>query len=93
MVSGVNGVTDSATYTFNSAWIDTFSSHKAVNLIAWTQKVAKTYKGFQDAAAVAAGSIVDTNYMTPAAYCKYWADDVQKQLDRSITEEREALNG
>ncbi len=93
MVSGDNGVTDSCTYTFNSAWIDSFSSHKAVNLIAWTQKVAKTYKGFQDAAAVAAGTIVDTNYMTPAAYCKYWANDVQKQLDRSITEEREALNG
>lgn len=89
MVEGVNGVTDSCTYTYQSGWIDKFSEKKGSNLVAWTQKTADTslYKNFVNDP----NSVTDSTLCTPYAYCKHYVEAVQTELDASITQEKAAL--
>lgn len=89
MVEGVNGVTDSATYTYTSTWLTTFANNKGTNLVAWTQKAASTtlYNNLIDNP----DQVTDATYCTPYAYCKHYAEATQTDLDTSVTQEKAAL--
>ena len=83
MTSGANSVRDSATYTYDSAWIDAFGTYKVNYLIAYSmQEPGGWDKVTLSTTLVEADSAVA--YYTPATYCKWVVADVQELLDNSL---------
>ncbi len=85
MVSGVNSVKDSCMYTFDSAWIDVFSAHKAGCLIAYASKKTNTNPN------ISSTFVNDSTLCTPYAYCTYYVKDTQTSLDQSLLNEKAIL--
>lgn len=86
MVDGVNGVTDSATYTYDDEWLDVFAAAKTTSLLAYTNQAKGTisYTNNPD-------SVNGTTICTPYAYCMHYVSAVQTQLNVAIKDETEAI--
>ena len=91
MQAGLNSVRDSAMYTYDDSWLDTFVASKNVYLLAYTGQVPIS-KDMDQVIVYSAGSIQSGQYYTPRAWCMDRVKPVAEELAKVIQQEQDDMS-